>query len=214
PNAHALAQTFVLFDNFYVDADVSYNGHSYSTAAYATDFIEKMWQTTMAGRGGPDLGEGGGFMRGPFGNISAPSRGYLWDYARRDGGRQRRRAGPDGRSRLHQRVLEGLGVLHPGRRCAERTGSCGFPSIGAARRKPVRQARVRRSHVLHDVGCAADDRAHPGARPDEPVRCGGDPAVQRVVGHPQPPRLQPAPAARGARRKEPGLDVRLSLVAR
>ena len=83
PNAHALAQTFVLFDNFYVDADVSYNGHSYSTAAYATDFIEKMWQTTMAGRGGPDLGEGGGFMRGPFGNISAPSRGYLWDYARR-----------------------------------------------------------------------------------------------------------------------------------
>src|SRR5439155_875312 len=82
-NAHALEQTFVLFDNFYVDADVSYNGHSYSTAAYATDFIEKMWQTTMAGRGGPDLGEGGGFMRGPFGNISAPSRGYLWDYARR-----------------------------------------------------------------------------------------------------------------------------------
>src|SRR5438552_1047289 len=43
PNAHALAESFVLFDNFYVDADVSYNGHSFSTAAYATDFIEKMW---------------------------------------------------------------------------------------------------------------------------------------------------------------------------
>jgi DNA-binding beta-propeller fold protein YncE len=40
PNAHALAQNFVLFDNFYVDAEVSYNGHAFSTAAYATDFIE------------------------------------------------------------------------------------------------------------------------------------------------------------------------------
>jgi len=83
PNAHALAQAFVLFDNFYVDADVSYNGHAYSTAAYATDFVEKMWQTSMAGRGGLYLGEGGGFMRTPFGNIAAPPLGYLWDYARR-----------------------------------------------------------------------------------------------------------------------------------
>ena len=41
PNAHALARQFVLFDNFYVDAEVSYDGHSYSTAAYATDFTEK-----------------------------------------------------------------------------------------------------------------------------------------------------------------------------
>jgi YVTN family beta-propeller protein len=83
PNAHALAQQFVLFDNFYVDADVSYNGHAFSTAAYATDFIEKMWQTTSAGRGGLYLAEGGGFMRNPFGNISAPAQGYIWDYARR-----------------------------------------------------------------------------------------------------------------------------------
>jgi DNA-binding beta-propeller fold protein YncE len=83
PNAHALTQSFVLFDNFYVDAEVSYNGHSYSTAAYATDFVEKMWQTSMVGRGGLYLGEGGGFMRTPFGNIAAPPLGYIWDYARR-----------------------------------------------------------------------------------------------------------------------------------
>ena len=85
PNGHALAQNFVLFDNFYVDADVSYNGHSYSTAAYATDFIEKLWQASMANRGVPYLSEGGGFMRNPFGNITAPPAGYLWDYARRAG---------------------------------------------------------------------------------------------------------------------------------
>jgi DNA-binding beta-propeller fold protein YncE len=85
PNGHALAQNFVLFDNFYVDADVSYNGHSYSTAAYATDFIEKLWQSSMMNRGVPAIGEGGGFMRNPFGNISAPQGGYIWDYARRAG---------------------------------------------------------------------------------------------------------------------------------
>jgi hypothetical protein len=85
PNAHALAQNFVLFDNFYVDAEVSYNGHAFSTAAYATDFIEKMWQTAYGGRGGLFLAEGGGFMRNPFGNITAPQRGYIWDYATANG---------------------------------------------------------------------------------------------------------------------------------
>ncbi|MCU1385506.1 MAG: hypothetical protein JWL71_4203 [Acidobacteria bacterium] len=83
PNAHALAQNFVVFDNFYVDADVSYNGHAYSTAAYASDFVERMWQTIAANRGGLYLAEGGGAMRNPFGNLSAPAGGYIWDYARR-----------------------------------------------------------------------------------------------------------------------------------
>jgi len=82
-NAHGLADSFVLFDNFYVDADVSYDGHAFSTAAYATDVIQKIWQTLYANRGGLYLGEGEGFMRGPFGNITAPERGYLWDYATR-----------------------------------------------------------------------------------------------------------------------------------
>jgi DNA-binding beta-propeller fold protein YncE len=86
PNAHALAQNFVLFDNFYVDADVSYNGHPFSTAAYATDFIEKLWQTGYGGRrAGPYLAEGGGFLRNPYGNITAPPLGYIWDYAQRQG---------------------------------------------------------------------------------------------------------------------------------
>jgi DNA-binding beta-propeller fold protein YncE len=83
PNAHALAQSFVVFDNFYVDADVSYNGHAYSTAAYSNDFIEKNWQTFYAGRGGLYLAEGGWFIRTPFGNITAPPLGYIWDFARR-----------------------------------------------------------------------------------------------------------------------------------
>ena len=85
PNAHALASQFVLFDNFYVDADVSYDGHAFSTAAYATDVIQKLWQTVYANRGGMYLGEGDGIMRNPFGNLTAPESGYIWDYARRAG---------------------------------------------------------------------------------------------------------------------------------
>jgi DNA-binding beta-propeller fold protein YncE len=83
PNAHALATQFVLFDNFYVDADVSYDGHAFSTAAYATDVIQKIWQTVYANRGGMYLGEGDGIMRNPFGNLTAPASGYIWDYATR-----------------------------------------------------------------------------------------------------------------------------------
>ncbi|MEP7306295.1 MAG: SMP-30/gluconolactonase/LRE family protein [Acidobacteriota bacterium] len=83
PNAHAIAESFVLMDNFYVDADVSYDGHAFSTGAYATDFVQKMWQTYYGHRGAMYIGEGGWFIRNPFGNISAPAQGYIWDYARR-----------------------------------------------------------------------------------------------------------------------------------
>jgi YVTN family beta-propeller protein len=83
PNAHSIAGNFVLFDNFYVDAEVSYDGHAFSTAAYANDFIQKIWQTYYGARGARYLGEGGGILRNPYGNISAPSGGYIWDHARR-----------------------------------------------------------------------------------------------------------------------------------
>ncbi len=85
PNAHAIAENFVLMDNFYVDADVSYDGHDFSMAGYATDFVQKIWQTYYGNRGSMYIGEGGWFVRNPYGNVSAPSQGYLWDYAQRAG---------------------------------------------------------------------------------------------------------------------------------
>ena len=85
PNAHALAREFVLLDNFYVNAEVSYDGHAYSTAAYATDFVEKVWPMNYAGRGGKYLSEGRGEMRNAYGNVTAPARGYLWDACARGG---------------------------------------------------------------------------------------------------------------------------------
>jgi DNA-binding beta-propeller fold protein YncE len=85
PNAHALAREFVTLDNFYVNAEVSYSGHAFSTAAYATDFVEKIWPTTYGDRGAPYLSEGGGEVRNAFGNITAPAQGYLWDFCIRAG---------------------------------------------------------------------------------------------------------------------------------
>src|SRR4029450_2020143 len=85
PNAHALAREFGVVDNFYVDAEVSYSGHAFSTAAYATDFVNKVWPMNYGKRGGEYLSEGGGAQRAAYGNITAPEKGYIWDAAKRAG---------------------------------------------------------------------------------------------------------------------------------
>ncbi len=43
PNHRELARRFVLLDNFYVDAEVSQDGHPWSTQATATDYVDKIW---------------------------------------------------------------------------------------------------------------------------------------------------------------------------
>jgi len=85
PNAHALAREFVTLDNFYVDAEVSYDGHAFSTGAYATDAVEKLWPTNYGRRGGVYLSEGGWGDRNPYGNLTSPPDGYIWDFATRAG---------------------------------------------------------------------------------------------------------------------------------
>ncbi|MEK6650498.1 MAG: alkaline phosphatase family protein [Bacteroidota bacterium] len=71
PNAHALARQFVLFDNFYVNAEVSADGHNWSDGAYATDYVEKTWPPNYGGRGGKYDFEGDE-------PTARPSSGYLW----------------------------------------------------------------------------------------------------------------------------------------
>jgi YVTN family beta-propeller protein len=78
PNHHALAKEFVLLDNFYVDAEVSADGHNWSMAAYATDYTEKTWPTSYGSRGGTYDYEGSR-------QIAYPRDGYIWDYAKRAG---------------------------------------------------------------------------------------------------------------------------------
>jgi len=78
PNLHALARDFVLLDNFYDDAEVSADGHNWSTAAYATDYVEKTWPTNYSGRGGTYDYEG-------TRKIAYPAKGFIWDYCNRAG---------------------------------------------------------------------------------------------------------------------------------
>nr|WP_229249346.1 bifunctional YncE family protein/alkaline phosphatase family protein [Dyadobacter sandarakinus] len=78
PNQHALAREFVLLDNFYVDAEVSADGHNWSSAAYANDYVEKNWVTSYGGRGGTYDFEGQK-------EIAHPRDGFIWDHAQRAG---------------------------------------------------------------------------------------------------------------------------------
>lgn len=78
PNHHALAEEYVLLDNFYVDAEVSADGHEWSMGAIATDFVEKTWPSSYSGRGLPYPAEGS-FA------AAFPSNGYIWESVGRKG---------------------------------------------------------------------------------------------------------------------------------
>jgi YVTN family beta-propeller protein len=51
PNAHALALRFGLLDRFFVNAEVSPDGHNWSTAAFSSDYTDKGYRWNYAGRG-------------------------------------------------------------------------------------------------------------------------------------------------------------------
>lgn len=78
PNEHALAKEFVLLDNFYVDGEVSADGHNWSMGGYANDYLEKNWPTHYGGRGGTYDAEG-------TRHIADPRDGFIWDQAKRAG---------------------------------------------------------------------------------------------------------------------------------
>jgi hypothetical protein len=74
PNHHALAERFGLFDRFFVNAEVSAQGHPWSISAYVTDFTEKTVHSTYSNRRRFEARED---------EVSDPAAGYLWDLARR-----------------------------------------------------------------------------------------------------------------------------------
>jgi DNA-binding beta-propeller fold protein YncE len=78
PNIHKLAGDYVLLDNLYANAEVSADGHNWSTAAYATDYVQKSWPNNYAGRGAFYEFEGGQ-------PTASPSAGYLWNLCERHG---------------------------------------------------------------------------------------------------------------------------------
>lgn len=78
PNQHALVKEFGLLDNFYVNAEVSADGHNWSMGAYATDYLEKTWPTAYGGRGGEYDAEGNRAIANNKG-------GFIWDDCQRAG---------------------------------------------------------------------------------------------------------------------------------
>lgn len=71
PNHRKLVNEFVLLDNFYVNSDVSADGHNWATAAIAPDYTQKMWPNSYAGRRRLYDYEGGE-------PANSPPAGYIW----------------------------------------------------------------------------------------------------------------------------------------
>ncbi len=78
PNLHNLAKQFILLDNFYVDGEVSADGHNWTMGAYGTDYLEKNWPTSYGNRGGSYPGEGSR-------DIANNKNGFLLDFCQRYG---------------------------------------------------------------------------------------------------------------------------------
>ena len=72
PNHHKLAREFVLLDNFYVNADVSADGHNWSTAGIAPDYVQRMWPNSYGARRKLYDYEGGE-------PAALPPAGYIWN---------------------------------------------------------------------------------------------------------------------------------------
>ena len=89
PNHHALAERFGIFDRFFVNAEVSGDGHNWSMAAYATDYVQKTVPINYSARGRSYDFEGTnrGFAAKdiPTDDVAEPANGYLWDLARAAG---------------------------------------------------------------------------------------------------------------------------------
>ena len=87
PNQHALAQRFVLLDNFYCSAEVSGDGWNWSTAGVADEFTSRNVVYSYTGHSHPYDFEGTNNGVAPdragLPDAATPPGGYLWDGAAR-----------------------------------------------------------------------------------------------------------------------------------
>jgi YVTN family beta-propeller protein len=89
PNQHALADRFVLLDNFYVCAEVSADGWNWSTAGMANEYTQRNTFTNYSGRGRNYDFEGTNnglpaSVRGKR-DVAEPEGGYIWDSVTKKG---------------------------------------------------------------------------------------------------------------------------------
>ncbi|MEO8575765.1 MAG: bifunctional YncE family protein/alkaline phosphatase family protein [Gemmatimonadales bacterium] len=84
PNQHALAERFGIFDRFFVNAEVSPDGHNWSTAAYTTDYVQKTVPANYSNRGRTYDYEGTNRDEVPDDDVASPV-AYLWNLAQEAG---------------------------------------------------------------------------------------------------------------------------------
>jgi YVTN family beta-propeller protein len=85
PNHHALAERFGIFDRFFVNAEVSPDGHNWSTAAYTSDYLQKTVPSEYSDRGRDYDYEGTNRQKTTDDDVAEPGSGYLWDLAQKAG---------------------------------------------------------------------------------------------------------------------------------
>jgi DNA-binding beta-propeller fold protein YncE len=85
PNHHAIVDRFGLFDRFFVNAEVSGDGHNWSTAAYASDYVDKTVMSNYSARGRTYDYEGTNRGQVPQEDVNEPASGYLWNLAQKKG---------------------------------------------------------------------------------------------------------------------------------
>ena len=74
PNHHALAEQFVLLDNFYCNGVLSADGHQWTNEGYVTDYLEKSFGDFS--RSYPYEGEDA---------LAFSPSGFIWDYVLKAG---------------------------------------------------------------------------------------------------------------------------------
>lgn len=131
PNHHKLAKEFGLLDNFYVNSEVSADGHEWSMGAYASDFVKKTWPLSY---GHSRSGKYPYPSEGSYA-IATPSEGYLWDRAKSAGVTYHsfgewvaNGAKPDAPGRAKAKALEGHFDPY------FRSFDMGYPDVKRARR--------------------------------------------------------------------------------
>ncbi len=91
PNLHALAQRYAISDNFFVDSDVSADGHRWVMGINPTPFFNTAWSSGYGGRRDGDPADAAPGRRANFGGADAPMPedepqfGSLWEHIANSG---------------------------------------------------------------------------------------------------------------------------------
>ena len=175
PNHRALAARFGLFDRFFTNAEVSSQGHIWSTAAYVTDYGEKTIPSLYSDRRA-DVDEG---------DADEPANGFLWTLALNSGVSFR-----DYGEWVRVPGSEGFSVTRPGLRPDISTAYPPFDmSIPDQRRADVwiaelqefvRRGEMPQLEIMHLPGDHTAG-ARPGMRTPRACMADNDLALGRIV---------------------------------